>query len=424
MFSRLRSTYRDYPLKFWTLVGASFVDNIGRTTIWPFIALYITQRFSVGMTEAGVLLAIFSTSGFVGNMLGGALTDRIGRKTIVIFGLVVSALSSLTLGLVDRLATFYLLAVFVGTLSDIAGPAHQAMVADMLPEEKRAEGFGILRVTANLAWIVGPTIGGLLAARSFFSLFVVDAVSSLITAAIVVRLIPETRPEARQVGAHESIGRTFSGYLQVLRDRVFLAFIGVATLMNLVYIQMYSTLSVYLRDVHGVSTRSYGFLMSMNAVVVVLFQFSLTRRLRPYRPMTLMAVGTALYMIGFSLYGFVSAFVLFAVAMIIITVGEMVVIPTAQALAARLAPEDMRGRYMAIFGLYWGISATFGPYGAGLILDNYNPNWVWYLGGLLAAVAVAGFLVLDARTRTRLGAQPPIDGEAAPALAGSSDEND
>jgi MFS family permease len=73
--------------------------------------------------------------------------------------------------------------------------------------------------------------------------------------------------------------------------------------------------------------------------------------------------------------------------MVAITFGEMIVIPTAQALVARLAPEDKRGRYMAVFGLSWGISATFGPYGAGLILDNYNPNWVWYLGGILAAVA-------------------------------------
>jgi MFS family permease len=295
------------------------------------------------------------------------------------------------------------------------------MVADMLPPEKQAEGFGILRVTANLAWIFGPTIGGLLAARSFYLLFVVDAVSSLITAAIVLRLIPETRPQARQVGAKESVGQTFRGYGTVVQDGVFVAFIVISALMNLVYLQMYSTLSVYLRDVHGVSTRAYGFLMSMNALAVVIFQFPLTRRLRPYRPMILMAVGTALYMVGFSMYGFVTTFFLFAVAMLTITFGEMVVIPTAQALVARLAPEDKRGRYMAVFGLSWGISATFGPFGAGLILDNFNPNWVWYLGGILAAVAVAGFLALDARTKSRLAAEPAAHDQLAPALVGSSE---
>src|SRR3972149_12187540 len=111
------------------------------------------------------------------------------------------------MGSVGRLATFYLLAAFVGLLSDIAGPAHQAMVADLLPVGKRAEGFGILRVVANLAWIVGPTFGGLMAVRSFFLLFVTDAVTSLITAAIVFRLLPETRPEARQGGAPGALGQ-------------------------------------------------------------------------------------------------------------------------------------------------------------------------------------------------------------------------
>jgi MFS family permease len=101
--------------------------------------------------------------------------------------------------------------------------------------------------------------------------------------------------------------------------------------------------------------------------------------------------------------------------MLIITFGEMIVIPTAQALVSRLAPEDKRGRYMAVFGLSWGISSTIGPWGAGIILDNYNPYWVWYLCGILAAVSVAGFVVLDARTRTRLAARPVS--EAEPAVA-------
>ena len=413
MIDRLRSTYHDYPRNFWVLVAASFIDTIGRTAMIPFFALYVTDRFDVGMTEAGILFAIFSVAGFVGNMIGGALTDRLGRKKIILFGLVVSALSSLAMGLVGSLPAFYVLAAVVGVLSDVAGPAHGAMVADMLPEEKRAEGFGVLRVAGNLAWIIGPSLGGLLAAYSYMWIFVADAITSTITALIVYRLIPETRPQTHEVAEHESMAQTFRGYGTPLTDRPFVAFLVVAALMNLVYLQMYSTLSVFLRDTHGVSPREYGLLMSLNALTVVLFQFWLTRRLRPYRPMALMAVGAALYMVGFSLYGFVTAMWLFAAAMLIITFGEMIVIPTAQALVSRLAPEDKRGRYMAVFGLSWGISSTIGPWGAGIILDNYNPLWVWYLCGILAAVSVAGFVVLDARTRARLAAGPVSEVEPA-----------
>ncbi|MCJ7825680.1 MAG: MFS transporter, partial [Anaerolineales bacterium] len=142
MLNRIRSTYQEFPRPFWVIVGSGFIDHLGRTLIFPFFSLYITQKFGVGMTQAGVLLAIFSLSGLVGSMIGGALTDRFGRRGIVLFGLVISAMSSVSMGLVNDLKLFYILAVFVGVLSDVAGPARQAMIADLLPPQKRSEGFG------------------------------------------------------------------------------------------------------------------------------------------------------------------------------------------------------------------------------------------------------------------------------------------
>jgi MFS family permease len=412
MLHRLESTYREYPSQFWVLVGASFIDRVGGTILSPFFALYVTHRFGVGMTEAGMLFTLFSVSGFAGNMLGGALADRFGRKGMVLFGLVFSALSSLTMGFVGSLASFYFLAVFVGLLSDVAGPAHGAMVADLLPEHQRAEGYGILRVVANVAWIIGPTVGGLLASQSYLLLFVLDAVSSLITAAIVFRLLPETRPGSRQVNQRETLATTFGGYFRVLRDGVFVSFVLTAALMNVVYLQMYSTLSVYLRDVHGVSPQGYGLLTSANAILVVVAQFWITRRIRRYPPMMMMAVGTVLYMVGFSAYGYVTVYPAFLAAMLVITLGEMIVVPISSALVARFAPEDMRGRYLAIAGLSWGIPSALGPLAAGIILDNYNPNLVWHIAGALALVAALGFLILHSVARARL-AEPEATPEPA-----------
>jgi MFS family permease len=412
MIRRLQTTYHEYPSRFWILVGASFIDAVGGTILYPFFALYITHRFGVGMTEAGLLFSIFAASGFAGNILGGALTDRFGRKGIVLFGLVFSALSSLTMGFVGRLSTFYALAVIVGLLGSIAGPARGAMVADLLPEHQRAEGFGILRVVGNLAWIVGPTIGGLLASRSYLVLFILDAVASLITAAILFRMLPETRPEARQTANRESVGRTFAGYFHVTADGTFMAFVLLTGLMNLVYLQVYSTLSVFLRDVHSISTQGYGSLMSASGLLVVLTQFWVTRRIRPYPPMVMMAVGAALYVIGFSAFGLVTTYPAFLAAMLITAVGEMIVIPVSSALVVRLAPAEMRGRYIAVSGLSWDIPSTIGPPAAGLILDNYNPNLVWYAGGALALVASLGFLFLHSAARARL-AEPQATPEAA-----------
>lgn len=404
MLSRAKSTYQEFPLKFWVLVVATFIDRLGGTMIFPFFALYITQKFGVGMTQAGVLFAIFSITGLLGSMVGGALTDKFGRRGMVLFGLVFSALSSVSMGLVGKLSAFYLLAVVVGLLSELAGPARQAMMADMLPEEKHAEGFGVLRVAGNLAWIMGPMIGGLLAAKDYLLLFILDAITSLVTATIVYRLVPETKPEMSEEHGRETILDTLIGYRVVMLDKLYMAFLFVSMLMTVVYLQMYNTLSVFLRDVHGVSTQGYGLLLSLDAGTVVLFQFWVTRRIKRFEPMLMMAIGTLFYLVGFTMYGFVSGYVFFVTAILLITFGEMIVIPVGQALVARLAPEDMRGRYMAFFGLSWTIPAAIGPWAAGLIMDNYDPNWVWYAGGIICAIAAAGFYALRLKTRERFAA--------------------
>jgi len=143
--------------------------------------------------------------------------------------------------------------------------------------------------------------------------------------------------------------------------------------------------------------------------MVVLFQFWITRSIRGFPPMLMMVTASALYGIGFLLFGFVSAFWLFMLAMAIITLGEMVHVPVAQALVAFLAPEDMRGRYMAFFGLAWMIPNSVASLLAGLVMDNYDPFMVWYLAGLLALVAVSAFFLLYLKTKDRPGVGVPVN---------------
>lgn len=414
MFNRLQKIYNDFPSKFWLVVLTGFIDVIGNTLLFPFFSLYITQKFGVGMTQAGIVLGTFSAFGLVGSMIGGALTDKFGRKNLILFGLVFSAVSTISLGLVNDFAILIPLAVFIGLLSNIAGPARQAMVADLLPEEKRQEGFGILRVVANISWIIGPTIGGFIADRSYFALFILDAVISCIVALIFFFYIPETKPETSE--EPESILKTFAGYGVVLKDIAYVAFLFVSMWMGLVYQQLYNSLSVYLRDNHGFQPQGYGFLMSTSAITVILLQFTTTRLIKKQPDFLMMGLGVFFYMIGFGMFGFVTAFWLFAAAVVIITIGEMIIMPTASALAANFAPEDMRGRYMAVFGLSWAIPATVGPSAAGLILDNYNPDLLWYIGAIICAVSVVAFYGLHLWLGRRDRFNPPEpEGEAAPA---------
>jgi MFS family permease len=169
--------YHEYPRSFWTLAVVTFIDRLGGALIFPFFALYITSRFGVGMTEVGILFLLFSVPSVFGGLIGGALADRLGRKGVIVFSLITTAVSTLVMGFIDSLQAFYVLAVLVGLLADVGGPAYQAAVADILPEGQRAGGFGLLRVVFNLAVVIGPAIGGLLVSRSYLLLFIADTVA-------------------------------------------------------------------------------------------------------------------------------------------------------------------------------------------------------------------------------------------------------
>jgi len=232
-------------------------------------------------------------------------------------------------------------------------------------------------------------------------LFLSDAVSSLITAVIVFVVIPETKPEKPEDKPEESVMRTIAGYKEVLKDGVYILFLSVSAIMVIVYMQMNSTLSVFLLKVHGFPLQSFGLLLSMNALMVVLFQFWIAKRISKYAPMKVIAIGALFYVVGFGMYGFISAVYLFFIAMIIITIGEMIVTPIQQTVVAKFAPEDKRARYMAMFGFHWAIPNLFGVLLAGLVWDNIGPNWVWYFAGILSFISVVGFWSLNGIAQKR-----------------------
>ncbi len=216
--------------------------------------------------------------------------------------------------------------------------------------------------------------------------------------------LPETKPETTHAekAKEPSLLETIKGYGIVFKDKIFIAFLLISTLMVIVYIQMNSTLSVFLRDFRATPPQGFGYILSMNAAMVVFFQFWISRRLDAKRPLLVMAIGTVLYAIGFAMYGFVYTFPLFLVAMFIITIGEMMTVPTSQALVASFAPADMRGRYSAVYGLCWIVPSAIGPLAAGLVMDFGNANWVWWGCGILAVVAAIGFYLMHERANHKI----------------------
>jgi MFS family permease len=343
-------------------------------------------------------------SGVIGNILGGAMADKFGRKTNMIFGLIASATSTLLMVVVKNIVVLYFATAIVGIFEDIAGPAREAMIADLVPEKQRADAYGMFRIVSNLSVAIGPAIGGFMSSRSFETLFYVDVVISLLVAVFVVLFLPETRPQSKQKseGKESTLRETLQGYGLVLKDKVFIAFIFVSILSVMMSFNMQSSLSVYLVNYRGLTSEQFGYILSLNASMVVLLQMFFNRLTAGWKPMLAIAFGNVLCVIGFSMYGFVGSF---EMAMVIITIGEMIYAPKEQMLIANFAPEHMRGRYLGISSFAWIIPVAFGPLGAGFIMDNMDPRILWYVAGFIGSLSVIGFLWLHIKAGREIDAR-------------------
>jgi MFS family permease len=158
---------------------------------------------------------------------------------------------------------------------------------------------------------------------------------------------------------------------------------------------MWVLLAVYVKEQHGVPESQYGFIMTANAAMVVLFQYAVTRSVAPFRPLHVQAVGACLYALGVGSVALGTHFPHFLLSMIVLTIGEMLLVPTGTTLAANLSPADMRGRYMGFYGLTWMIGVGIGPVIGGYLSDQIAPVAIWIGGLAIGLVASLGYLVLD-----------------------------
>jgi len=404
MLARLKLPTADYPRQFWLLFWGMFVNATGASLVWPFLSIYVRQKLNVPLTTVGLLLTVQSVFGLLATTVAGPAMDRYGRKAGMLVSLTGNAAMMIAMNAARTLPLWVVLSAAYGAFNPVYRVGVTAMVADMVEPEKRVDAYALMRMIINLGISIGPAVGGFIAGASYALAFFLAAGTHLAFGLLIVLFVAETMPEEAD---GETRGRS---YLPVLRDRPYMAFMTALIVSAMSAPIMFVLLPVYIKEQFGIPESGFGFIMSTNALMVVTLQYLVTRFSRRHRPLPVLAVGAVFYALGAGSVAWGRAFPAFLASMAVLTVGEMLIFPTATALTANLAPRDMRARYMGVLNLTWAVGIGIAPVIGGLLSDHIAPVAMWYGALVLSTSGALGFVWLERSGRRRAAwTQPGLE---------------
>ncbi len=388
MPDRLRTALAAYPRPFWALVVGTFVNRTGLVVL-PFLTLYLTGERGYSVEQGTLAVSLYGAGAFTGGFLGGWVSDRVGRRPVLLASLGAAALPMAAIPFAPTYPVIGALAFTFGLLSEMYRPAVSAAVADMVGEEQRARAFAIVYWAINLGAAIGPALGGVLAEHSYLGLFVLEGASLLAYAFVVLVAVPETRPAA----ASSASGRHVS-LAPVARDGTLAALALAVLLVGMGFQQLFTTLPLTMGG-DGIPERYFGLVISVNGGLIVLIGLPVAAfvgaRLTSWPvPLAVLLIG-----IGLGLQVPAHTFGAYAACAVVWTLGEMAFLPIVPTLVAKLAPVELRGSYQGVYHASWGLAKMLGPALGGIVFARHGSAVLWAASaglGLASAFIVTALL--------------------------------
>ena len=397
---------RRFDRRVWLLLFAMLAFRFGHGLYFPFSSIYFHNVLGIPLSLVGVGLAVFATASVLSGLVAGPLTDRYGRKPVMLAALAGSSASFFAFSLVGGFVGYLIVSAAHGFVGwSMFEASRNAMVADVTPQGMRSRAFGLVRVGGNVGWALGPMVAGLVSAAAGGSGSVYPKLftgTSILTAAVALALAVSIR-ESRPVVEESEAEVASSGRLRAaFSDGPFLVLLGVGVLLYYVFTQDWQALPIYAKNFVGVDDGRIGFFLGANGLMVILFQLPVSYLIdRGSRVVALLAgaflfaASSATLLLSGSYLGILVAFVVF------FTLAEMFLEVAGASLAAELAPVRLRGTYLALFGACFGVACGFSPIVAGALLQAELPHLIWTIQLAAAACAAVGLVTLATLRRSK-----------------------
>lgn len=424
MFNKLKFLYKEYPPQYWLMITGVVISTAGGSMIWPFLLIYASGKLNMPLSTVATLISINAGTGLLSSFIAGTLADKIGRKIVMNFSLTVNGLAYFFLMRAETYPQFVGLMIMIGLSNPLYQVGADAMLADIIPSEKRTDAYAINRIANNAAFALGPAIGGFLATRSYNLAFYAAGTGFLIYSLLLFFRARETLDT--QILSKESLGWRWSshislkriiapfkprpadamklveespsqseGYRRVFRDKNYVAFVATTSIGLIAPTMLWILMPVYAKTNYGIPEALYGWIPTTNALMCVFVQYFVTSITRKHRTLPVLGVAMLIYALGTGSVALMNSFWGFWLSMVILTFGELTLVPTASKYVADRAPADLRGRYMSLYWLGWGLARTLSPMIGGFLNDQITPQAIWVGGLLLGLTSALGLFLLN-----------------------------
>ena len=389
--STLLDPYKGLPKEIY-IIFISRIINAAGCFVMPLLTLILTEKIGLSKEVSGMYISASGLLFIPAAMIGGKLTDIIGRKKVIIIFDILSAMLYIICGFMNPSINMIYVLMLASTSMVIAGPAHDALIADLTTPENRDGAYALSYMGWNIGFAVGPILGGLLYENHLPLIFIGDAITALISLSLISIFIKDTLHLTKQdvTGKGRDLETREEGsIISVLLKRPILIYFALCTFgYNFVYSQWSFMMPIHSnQNFLNLGAKYYGLMAGFNGLVVMLFTPLVTRASENTKHIRKMIYGGLLYAFGFGMLGILNTLPFFFVSVFIFTLGEIILAISITPFVANHTPMSHRGRMNAVLPIIFGMGYTLGPITMGKALGYISIESAWLILGMVAIVS-------------------------------------
>jgi len=401
-FNNYQNSFKGLSKEVWWLALITFINRAG-TMVLPFLSLYLTENLKLSLSQVGWIMTSFGLGSLLGSYLGGKLTDKIGFYRVMFWSLLTTGFLFISLQLITTFVGFVIAMFITMAIADTFRPAMFVSLKAYSKLENQTRSLTLIRLAINLGFSFGPFLGGMIIATLDYSgLFWVDGITCIV-AILLMRIV------LKQKEFHlKKINQNSENEIQitsVYKDKPYWVFLVVVFLMGFIFLQLFTTMPLYYKNVHHLTEVEIGLIMAINGFLIFLFEMPLIHYIEKklLNKLKIITWSLVLFALSFFVLDISTWTGVLIVSMLLITLGEMLAFPFTNNFAMNRAPEGKEGRYLALYTMAFSMAHIFSAKTGMEVIARFGFDINWYLMGSLGLIAAILMLWLKRMLTTSDG---------------------